>query len=81
MLNVRVAVEWILKKEEGPTYWAMVDYKHKMRIGECPVGALYLAAMLLMNLRSYVYPNSITKFFNYALTYLESYLKDKYWLP
>ena len=48
-----------------------------MRTGESPIGALYIAAMLLKNLRNYVYPNSISQYTLCAPPTLEDYLDHK----
>jgi len=57
--RVRVTVEWMFK--EVKLHWTTVDYKRKMQIGESGVGALYVAAMLLANLRNCVYPNTVSQ--------------------
>jgi nuclease HARBI1 len=58
----RITVEWIFK--EVKQYWSTMDYKRKLRVGECPVGALYIAAMLLTNFRNCVYPNPTAQYFS-----------------
>ena len=70
-----VTVEWYFK--EVKLYWSTMDYKKKMRTGESPVGALYIAAMLLTNFRNCVYPNSISQYFLCAPPTLEDYLDHK----
>lgn len=59
---------------EVKLYWSKVDFKHKMRIAESPVGAIYLAAILLTNLRNCVYPNKVSLYFDYAPPRLSKYL-------
>eukprot|EP00171_Calliarthron_tuberculosum_P005862 IDg5862t1 len=54
--KVRVTEEWIFK--EVKLYWMLVDFKRKMRIGESSSGSLYIAAMLLTNMRNCLYPNT-----------------------
>jgi len=77
MSKGRVIVEWYFK--EVKFYWAAMDYKRKMRTGESPVGALYIAAMLLMltNMRNCVYPNPTAQYFSCTPPTLESYLSHK----
>eukprot|EP00171_Calliarthron_tuberculosum_P019957 IDg19957t1 len=53
--RVIVTVEWVLK--EIKLYWTSVDYRRKMLVTESPVGAMYIAAMLLTNMRNCVHPN------------------------
>ena len=75
MSRARVTVEWIFK--EVKQYWSTVDFKRKMRSGESPVASLYLAAMLLTNMRNCVYPNPISQYFRYTPPTLEDYLAHK----
>jgi nuclease HARBI1 len=74
MSSCRITVEWIFK--EVKMYWTFVDYKRKMRLLECPVGALYISALLLTNFRNCVYPNPISQYFN-CRPPLEEYLAHK----
>lgn len=77
MSRVRVTAEWAFN--EIMLYWSSMDYKRKMRIGHTPIGALFLAAMLLTNIRNCVYPKSISRLFTYLTPSLESILKHKHW--
>ena len=54
-----------------------MDYKRKLRVGEFPVGALYIAAMLLTNFRNCVYPNPTAQYFSCRPPMLEEYLEHK----
>ena len=72
MSRVRVTVEWAFK--EVKLYWTTVDFKRKMRFAESPVGALYLAAMLLTNMRNCIYPNTISQYFRCLPPTLDEYL-------
>lgn len=60
MYRVHAIVEWIFT--EIKLYWTNLDWKRKMRISESPIGALYLTAMLLTNMRSCVYANTVSQF-------------------
>lgn len=73
--SVRVTVEWMYK--EVKLYWSTVDFKRKMRIGEGPVGLLYIAAMMLTNFRNCIYPNSVSQYFKCSPPTLEEYLTHK----
>ena len=75
MAASRITVEWIFK--EVKQYWSTMDYKRKLRVGEFPVGALYIAAMLLTNFRNCVYPNPIAQYFSCRPPTLEEYLEHK----
>lgn len=75
MAKIRVTVKWVF--EEVKRYWKTLDYKRKMRSCESPVGALYITAMLLENMRKCVYPNSVAQFFDCIPTSLEEYLLHK----
>ena len=59
MSRGRITVEWYFQEVE--LYWSTMNYKRKMQTGESPVGALYIAAMLLTNLRDCVYPKSLSQ--------------------
>lgn len=73
--TVRVTVEWMYK--EVKLYWTTVDFKRKMRIGEAPVGLLYVSAMLLTNFRNCLYPNTVSQYFNCTPPSLGDYLSHK----
>jgi nuclease HARBI1 len=75
MSAIRITVEWIFK--EVKQYWSTMDYKRKLRVGEFPVGALYIAAMLLTNLRNCIYPNPTAQYFSCRPPTLEEYLEHK----
>ena len=53
MCSARITVEWIFK--EVKPYFTTMDYKRKMKVLESPVGSLYLAVMLLSNVRNRIY--------------------------
>lgn len=57
---VPVTVECLFK--ESKLLQTTVDKKRKMYVGESPVGAFYLATMLLNNMRNCVYPNTVSQF-------------------
>jgi hypothetical protein len=71
----QIAVEWIFK--EVKQCWTTMDYKRKLPVGECPVGGLYIAAMLLTNFRNCVYPNHTAQYFSCGPLTLEEYLEHK----
>ena len=75
MSKGRVTVEWYFK--EVKLYWSTMDYKRKLRTGESPVGALYIAALLLTNIRNCVYPNTISQYFKCSPPTLEEYISHK----
>ena len=75
MSSARIAVEWIFK--EVKLYFTTVDYKRKIKVFESPVGSLYLAAMLLSNMRNCIYRNQVASYFNCTLPTLEDYLEHK----
>ena len=58
MSKCRITVEWLFK--EIKIQWTALDFKRKMKVGESPVGSLYLAGMLLSNCRNCCYPNIIS---------------------
>ena len=57
----RITVEWVFK--EVKMYFSTLDYKRKMKVLESPVGSLYIAGMLLCNMRNCIYPNQISRYF------------------
>ena len=56
--------------------WTTLDFKRKMKIGENPVGSIYLAGMLLSNCRNRAYPNTISQYFSCTAP-LENYFMHK----
>ena len=67
-----ITVEWIFK--EVKLYFRTVDYKRKMKVFESQVGSLYLAGMLLSNIRNCIYRNQVAKYFKCTPPTLEDYL-------
>ena len=61
MEKSRVTVEWYFR--EVRRYWTIFDLKRNLRVKEFGVGALYIAGVLLTDLRNCCYPNSISQFF------------------
>ena len=61
MAKSRVTVEWYFR--EVKRYWTLLDYRRKLRVKEAAVGSLYLAAILLTNVRNCCYPNTISQCF------------------
>lgn len=47
MSRARITEEWVFK--EVKVYFAMVDYKRKLKVNESPIGLLYLSSKLLCN--------------------------------
>lgn len=72
MSAARITVEWMFK--EVKTYWTMVDFPRKMRVLQAPVGSLYVAAVLLSNIRNCFYRNETSIYFNCKPPTLEEYL-------
>lgn len=56
--SVRVSVQWAYM--ELKQYCKTVDFKRKLRIGESSVSVLYRSAILLCNMRSFLYPNAVS---------------------
>ena len=75
MARSRVTVEWFFK--EVKLYWSYVDFKRKMRTREHAVGAIYVAAVLLTNMRNCIYPNSISQYFECPPPSLEEYMTHR----
>lgn len=75
MALARVTVEWMFK--EIKQYWTTVDFKRKMKVGEAPVGKMYLCAILLTNFRNCFYPNETSQYFNCEPPTFEDYLEWK----
>eukprot|EP00171_Calliarthron_tuberculosum_P001768 IDg1768t1 len=75
MSKSRITVEWIFK--ELKLNWTSMDFKRKLRIGESPVGALYVAAALLTNVRNCIYPNPISQYFGCEPPSLEDYMHSR----
>ena len=75
MSSVRITVEWIFK--EVKLCYTTVDYKRKLKLFESPIGWLYIASVLLSNVRDCIYPNQISQYFNCAPPKLEEYLSHR----
>eukprot|EP00171_Calliarthron_tuberculosum_P009482 IDg9482t1 len=75
MSSSRITVEWIFK--ETKMYFSTLDYKRKMKVLEFPVGSLYMAGMLLSNMRNCIYLNQISCYFKCTPPTLEDYLEHK----
>lgn len=73
--RARVTVEWCYK--EIKLYWTTVDFKRKLRVGESSVGSLYIASMLLHNIRSCIQPNTISQYFCCPPPSVAEYLSHK----
>lgn len=78
MSNVRLTVECIFK--DVSCKWSTVDYKREMRISQSPKGAFYIATMLLINMRKFFYPNTISQYFGLPPPSLEDYLLHENYL-
>ena len=75
MSKVRVTVEWIFK--EVKLYFPVCDTKRKMKLGESPVGLLYLGTMLMCNLHNSCYPNQISRYFGVTPPSLQEYVEAR----
>ena len=62
---------------ESKRYWPRMDHKRSLRVGQDPVGNLYLVAMLLTNIRNCVYSNLISQYFQIQPPSFEEYLSHK----
>lgn len=50
-----VTVEWMFK--EVKFFWAIMDYKRKLRIRQGPVVTLSISEMIVCNVRNLIYRN------------------------
>lgn len=60
---IGVIVEWIYR-EKKQLYWRATNFKRKIRTGEIPFVLIYLSAMLLTNIRTCLFENTVSKYFN-----------------
>lgn len=74
--SFHVTVEWSYM--EVNLYCKTVDFKMNMRVGENAVGTLYLSATPMYNVRSFLYPNAASQYFNCAPPTFNQYLHHKY---
>ena len=72
MSGARITVEWMFK--ELKKFWTAVDFPRKMRVLQLPVGTLYLAAILLCNVRNCFYRNQTSIYFRCNPPTLEAFL-------
>lgn len=75
MSAARITVEWMFK--EAKTFWTTVDFPRKMRVMQLPVGSLYLASLLLCNLRTCIYKNQTSLYFRCPPPTLNDYLHSR----
>ena len=75
MAKSRVTVEWYFR--EVKRYWTLLDYRRKLRVKEAAVGSLYLAAILLTNVRNCCYPNTISQYFGSQPSTMEESHRDQ----
>ena len=72
--TARITVEWIFK--EIKMCFSTLDYQRKMKVLDSPIGPLYMAGVLLCNMRNCIHPNQIARHFHCKPT-LEEYLANK----
>ena len=72
MSSIRITVEWAFK--EVKLYWTSLDFKRKMKIGECPIAMLYLNGVVLSNFRNCFYPNQTSSYFHCKPPSFEEYI-------
>ena len=73
MAKSRVTVEWYFR--EVKRYWTLIDYRRKLQ--EAAAGSLYLAAILLINVRNCCYPNNICQYFGCHPPTMEEYISHR----
>lgn len=73
--RARVIVEWMFG--DVKIQWTITEFPRKLKLGQAPVGTLYLLAMLLTNFRSCLYGNQTEKYFNVKPPTLEEYINHK----
>ena len=76
MAKSRVTVELFFR--EVKRYWTLVDFKRKMRVRESAVGAMYIAAVILTNVRNCCYPNTISQYFDCSPPSLQDYINHRH---
>lgn len=72
MSKVIVTAGWLFKKLK--LYWSTVDYKRKILLSQSPMGALYIATLLLTNMQNFVYSNTVPQYFSCLPPSLEGYV-------
>ena len=73
MSSVRIIVEWIFT--EVKMQFTVMDFKHKMKLFESPIGLMFLCCMFFCNCRNFIYHNQISQYFNCLSLTLENYLR------
>lgn len=77
MSRAQSPIEYALKVFK--LYSTPVYFKIKMRVGESPVGLIYIADILLANVRNYMYSNKKAQYLKYHPPSLTEYLTHKYY--
>ena len=72
MSKVREVVEWAFK--EIITQWSFLDYRASMKIFKMPIARYYTIATFLQNLRSTIYDNQTSVYFDIDTMGLEEYI-------
>ena len=71
MKDIRVAVEWLF--DEIKTYFKSVDSKTQLEVGLSSVGKIYFFCGLLQNVRTSLYGNKVSEYFEMDPMALEEY--------
>lgn len=75
MAKARVTVKW--SDKEVKLFGTTVYFKWKMRVREAIVGSVYIAAMLLHNMRGCLYPNQVSQYLGCSAPSLKEYPAHK----
>lgn len=59
--SLRVTVKWMYK--EIKLYWFTMDFKNKLHTYENAIALIYLVAMILTNIRTCMYGNTVSQYF------------------
>lgn len=73
--QARVALECLFK--DVILYWTTVDLKRKRSMNEGAVGTMNISSVFLTNIRRFIYPNHLSKYFEVDPPSLEEYLNHR----
>ena len=70
--KIRISVEW--PYGWVTSVWAYVDFKKQMVLGQRPIGRYYVVACIMTNVRSCLYGNQASSYFECPRPSLNDYL-------
>jgi nuclease HARBI1 len=74
MSKVRITIEQCFG--EVLKYWQFNSHKYNLKIGNSPVGGMYMVAVLLTNIQTCLRGNQVSEYFDCTPPSLDVYLRQ-----